>query len=580
VGTFERTEPRTFDFYVKLRAKAYSADTRPEGPDVLVLGNNGAVNGSGDELSLYKGKLAYAIISNAPSNMIKITASNALPRGRWVHITATYDGNSKAAGMRLYQDGQLMPTTVVMDHLTRSAKGRGRSNLFGGYHGLSGGKGFNKPELIDGALDELRVIGRALTPLEVAYLHDQRSIAAAKPDVARASLIEIAAEKDPAVVAAWNDLRQAREAQQRVEQPILQLLVAADMPIPRPTYIMDRGIYNTYLGQTPVQALPRVYKWDEKLPRNRLGLAQWLFDPKHPLTSRIYVNRMWQSHFGTGIVQTVEDFGTQGTNPSNPELLDYLAVEFIRSGWDIKHMHKLIVMSATYRQSSTITPDRLEKDPRNFLLARGPRYRLSAEQLRDTALAASGLLVDKPGGDAVFPVQPDLIWDGSAQGFVVYPTNVPDDQNHRRSMYTFVKRNQGPANMLVFDMPDRTISTVARNVSNTPLQALVLLNDKQFLEAYRKLAERSMKASASEDGQLVTLFRLGARRHPTERELAAMRNFRAQEVARATRDPNEVTKLLNVGNTATDKSLDSIQLTAMTVVAAGVMNSPAAYTLR
>ena len=580
VGSFERSEPRSFDFWVKLRAKDYTADTRPEGPEAVILSNNGQVQSSGDQISLNKGKLEYSIISNFPYNMIKIVGTTPVPRGRWVHLTATYDGGSKAAGMRLYQDGRLLQTVVEKDNLTRSAKGRGQSNLFGGYHGLSAGKGFNKPELVDGGYDELRVINRALTSAEVALLQDGSALNGLKPDQLLASLIELAAQKDPAVAAAWKDLSAARDSQQRIEAPIAQLMVAGDQPKPRTNYILDRGVYNIYKGETPTQALPLVYKWDAKLPRNRLGLAQWLFDPKHPLTSRTFINRMWRDHFGTGIVQTVEDFGTQGSNPSNPELLDYLSVEFIRSGWDIKHMHKLMVMSATYRQSSAITPDRLEKDPHNIQLARGPRYRLSAEQLRDTALAASGLLVNKPGGDSVFPLQPDLIWDGAAQGFVVYPTNVPDDQNHRRSMYTFVKRNQGPANMSVFDMPDRNLSSVARNISNTPLQALVLLNDPQFLEAYRKLAERAIKSSASEDRQLVTLFRLGARRHPTERELAAMKNFRAQEVARAAKGSDEVTKLLNVGNTPTNKSLDSIQLTAMTVVAAGVMNSPAAYTLR
>jgi hypothetical protein len=580
VGNFERTDPRTLDFYVKLRAKDYVQDTRPDGPEAEILGNNGSIDGRGYELSLNKGRVEFKIVSNAPVNMIRIRGMKELPRQKWVHITATYDGNSKAAGTRLYQDGKPMPTEVINDALTGGARGGGASTNFGGYHGLSFGTSFNRPELVDGAMDELRVITRALTPAEVAYLHDQRSLAGLNPQEVRASMIDIAASKDPAVIAAWKELTVARLAQQRVEAGISHVLIAGDIAKPRKTYILDRGIYNTYLGETPVQAVPRVYKWDSKLPRNRLGLAQWLFDPKHPLTSRVYVNRMWQNHFGVGIVQTAEDFGTQGSNPTNPELLDYLAIEFIRSGWDIKHMHKLMVMSATYRQSSTITPDRLEKDPRNFLLARGPRYRLSAEQLRDSALFASGLLIDKPGGDAVFPVQPDLIWDGVAQGFVVYPVDTPDDYNHRKSMYSFAKRSQPMANLAVFDLPDRTVSIVTRTMANTPLQALVLLNDPQFLEAYRKLAERSMKASANEDQQLVTLFRLGARRHPSARELQTMRAFRAQETERAAKAPDEVSKMLTIGNAPVDASLDRVKLTAMTVVAAGVMNSPAAYTLR
>jgi hypothetical protein len=580
-ANFERTEAWTLDFWVKLRKKDYEQDSRPEGPQAVMLGNNGQANSPGYELGLDKGKLQFAIISNAPYNMIKIAGTQQVPRERWVHITATYDGNSKAAGMRLYQDGEPMQTEVVKDRLSGSTKARNSNSYFGGYYGLSAGTGFNRPEMVDGGYDELRVLNRALTPAEVALLHNPSAFAALAADAQRASLVEIAASKDPAVQKAWAELTAARLSEQKVEAGINQLLVAADTPKPRVNHILDRGIYNTYLEEVPTQALPRVFKWDKaKLPANRLGLAQWLFDPKHPLTSRVYVNRMWRDHFGSGIVQTVDDFGTQGTNPTNPELLDYLAIEFVRSGWDMKHMHKLMVMSATYRQSSAVTPDRLEKDPRNFLLARGPRYRLSAEQLRDSALFVSALLVDKPGGDSVFPVQPDLIWEGVAQGFVVYPTNVPDDQNHRRSMYTFAKRNQGPANMLVFDASDRTQSVVARTISNTPLQALALMNDPQFLEAYRKLAERSMKSTANPDQQLVTLFRLGARRHPTDRELVAMRKFRADEEARAAKNPTEVTKLLKIGAAPTDASLDPVKLTAMTVVAAGVMNSPAAYTLR
>jgi hypothetical protein len=238
-----------------------------------------------------------------------------------------------------------------------------------------------------------------------------------------------------------------------------------------------------------------------------MGLAAWLFDAKHPLTARVYVNRMWQGHFGNGIVQTVDDFGTQGTNPTHPELLDYLAVEFIRSGWDIRRMHKLMVMSATYRQNSAISAENLAKDPRNFLLERGPRFRLPAESIRDAALMASGLLIKKVGGDAVFPYAPDAIWEGVAQGEVVYPTNVPAEQNYRRSMYTFVKRNAPAANLVPFDMPDRRDAQVARPTSNTPLQGLAMLNDVQFMEAYRKLAERAIRSSANEDEQLTTMLR-------------------------------------------------------------------------
>ena len=205
---------------------------------------------------------------------------------------------------------------------------------------------------------------------------------------------------------------------------------------------------------------------------------------------------------------------------------------------------------------------------------------MPAETIRDNALKASGLLLSKAGGDAVFPYAPDAIWDGVAQGAVIYPTNVPEDQMHRRSMYTYIKRNAPVANLVPFDMPDRNNSTVVRSLSNTPLQALVLLNDTQFMEAYRKVAERAIKASADPDRQLTTMFRLAVRRHPTDVEMAAMRRYRAAEIAWMSKSPDEVKKLLTNGVAAADPTIDPVQLAAMTVVTAGTMNTPDAYTLR
>ena len=580
IGQFERTQPYSLDFWIKLPAKPYYDSTRPNGPSASILYNNGGVEGLGYELSLSNNKLAYSITHNAPTNMLLVETKQDVPTGRWVHITSTYDGNSKAAGMRIYIDGKAQELEVDHDGLTRSAFPRGRTSYFGSYFGLASGTNFNRPEIVGAALDDVRVVTRALTPIEVNYLQNPNSVASAPAPEARAEMIQIAAQKDPVVQKAWQDLTDARLAAQKVETPVLQVMVAGDQPVPRKNFVLDRGVYNAYLDPVKPQALPRVFPWSDKLPRDRLGLAEWLFDPKHPLTSRVYVNRMWQNHFGTGIVQTVDDFGTQGTNPTNPELLDYLAVEFVQSGWDIKHMQKLMVMSATYRQNSNVSREALEKDPPNFLLERGPRFRMPAEVLRDNALTASGLLVKHVGGDAVFPYAPDAIWDGAAQGAVVYPTNVPADENHRRSMYTYIKRNAPVANLVPFDMPDRYNATVYRPISNTPLQALVMLNDTQFIEAYRKLAERAIKASANPDEQLTTLFRLAVRRHPTANEMASMKRFRASEAAWMGKSPDEVKKLLTSGVAPADPSVDPVQLAAMTVVTAGVMNTPDAYTLR
>jgi hypothetical protein len=237
-------------------------------------------------------------------------------------------------------------------------------------------------------------------------------------------------------------------------------------------------------------------------------------------------------------------------------------------------------MSATYRQKSDVTREDLEKDPVNQYTERGPRFRLPAETIRDNALKASGLLIEKVGGDAVFPYAPDAIWDGIAQGAVVYPTNVPDEENYRRSMYTFIKRNAPVANMVPFDMPDRRDAIVSRPTSNTPLQGLVMLNDTQFMEAYRKLAERAIKSSADADEQLVTMWRLAVRRHPGAAELATIKEYRASEVALMKESPDEVKRLLAIGYAPVDPAVDPVQLAALTVVTASVMNTPDAYTLR
>jgi hypothetical protein len=579
VGMFERTQPYTLDFWLKLPKKPYYDNTRPLGPSASIIYNNGGIEGLGYELTMSNNKMAYSITHQAPTDMLRISTIQDVPTGRWVHITSTYDGNSKAAGMHLYFDGVEQKAQIDHDHLTRSAFPRGGNSQFVSYFGLSAGVNFNRPELVDGAIDELRVITRALTPTEITYLQDPALLKQVPAQQAISDMKLIMAELDPAVQRAWQEMTDARLAEQRIETPIYRVMVAGDQAIPRKNFVLDRGVYNSYLQEVKPQAPNRVFAWNETLPRDRLGLTEWMFDPKNPLVARVYVNRIWQNHFGTGIVQTVDDFGTQGTNPTHSELLDYLAVEFIRSGWDIKHIQKLIVMSATYRQNSNITHDALEKDPRNFLLERGPRFRMPAEVIRDNALAASGLLLKKVGGDAVFPYAPDAIWDGVAQGAVIYPTNEPDDQMHRRSMYTYIKRNSPVANLVPFDMPDRYNAQVLRPVSTTPLQSLVMLNDVQFMEAYRKLSERAIKSSANQDQQLITMFRLAVRRHPNDNELSVLRKYRVAEISRMQNSPDEVKKILSMGVSPTDTSIDPAQLAAMTMVTASVMNTPDAYTL-
>jgi hypothetical protein len=286
-------------------------------------------------------------------------------------------------------------------------------------------------------------------------------------------------------------------------------------------------------------------------------------------------------HFGKGIVETAEDFGTQGAIPTHPELLDWLAVSFVESGWNVKQLQKTIVMSATYRQVSDVPNELLQRDPSNQWLARYPRRRMSAEVLRDSALAVSGLLVEKVGGPSVFPYQPDDIWNGLNTNYrYPAPETLPAEQHHRRSLYTFIKRNAEHPGMQIFDFTDRSLSKARRQISNTPLQALEMLNDPQFAETYRVLATRVVQAGGSVDAQIERLFRLATRRAATGDELSVLRGYYDAQRSEFAADPARAKQLLEIGVTPVNAQIDPIVLASMTRVAGLVMNSPDAYSVR
>ncbi len=317
----------------------------------------------------------------------------------------------------------------------------------------------------------------------------------------------------------------------------------------------------------------------DDLPRNRLGLARWLTDPRHPLAARVTVNRFWQMYFGTGLVQTTEDFGLQGEWPSHPELLDWLATEFVRSGWDVKQLQRLIVNSATYRQASHVSPRLLKLDPRNRLLARGPRQRLKAEFIRDQALAVSGLLVERVGGPSVKPYQPSGLWKEVAfdvTGKALTAQVYKPDQGHslyRRSMYTFWKRTSPPPTMLIFDAPDRERCVVRREQTSTPLQALVLMNDPTYVEASRKLAERMLtEVGPTPSDRIAWGFRLVTSRHPADAELVPLLALLNEQSTRFAANTEAAQKLLSVGESSSDASLSTHELAAYTVIASVLMN--------
>jgi hypothetical protein len=360
-----------------------------------------------------------------------------------------------------------------------------------------------------------------------------------------------------------------------LEKAIPSTLVMEERKEPRQAHILERGQYT--LMREKVSS--RVPSWlgtpPSRAPANRLGLAQWLVSPTHPLTARVTVNRFWQHYFGTGLVKTAEDFGIQGEYPTHPALLDWLAVDFIESGWDIKRLQKMLVMSATYQQSSRVSPEKLAIDPENRLLSRGPRFRLDAEVIRDQALAISGLLVDNIGGKSVRPYQPAGLW--KPVGFGGSNTSVFKQDTgpklYRRSMYTFWKRTSPPPSMSTFDAPDRETCQVRRARTNTPLQALVLMNDVQFFEAARKFAECVISDGGSDVRQRITFaFRSVLARHPSPSELDSLTQLFHDYHAELTENPEIAPKLLAAGESPRNESLDANELGTWTMIAHLLLN--------
>jgi hypothetical protein len=353
-------------------------------------------------------------------------------------------------------------------------------------------------------------------------------------------------------------------------------LVSKELNPPRPAYILHRGEYDQrreQVGRNTPAFLPPLPKG---MPHNRFGFARWLLLPDNPLTARVAANRYWLRLFGTGLVKTAEDFGLQGEPPSHPELLDWLAVEFRDDGWDLKRYQKRLVMSATYRQSSWVTPDRLAKDPGNRLLSRGPRFRLDAEVIRDQALAVSGLLVERLGGPSVKPPQPAGLWEAvgyTASNTAKFVADKGPEKVHRRSLYTFWKRTSPPPQMTALDAPSRESCTVRRERTDTPLQALLLLNEKQFVECARGLAARTLReARATPEDRVTWMFRLATARRPDPRELAELLAVYQYSLADFTKDAKAARELINIGATQPDAKLSPSELAAWTVVGNLILN--------
>jgi hypothetical protein len=528
----------------------------------------------GMELSFDEGRLLFAVVRFWPGNAIAVRTKAALSAKEWVHVVVSYDASGRAAGLRICLNGKPADVEVVRDRLTKDVEAGGGKLTFGERFRSTGLKG--------GLIDELRIFGRALSEVEVAQLHDGRAIADALPRKDEAVLRSYYFDAvDAEVTKAREELRQARQQLFAAQTRVNEIMTMDEMPAPRPAYLLRRGAYDAPkdrpVGRDTPAALP---PFPKDAPRNRLGLARWLTDPKHPLTARVAVNRLWQTFFGRGFVPTQENFGTQGALPSHPELLDWLARDFIASGWDIKGLCREIVLSSTYRQRSAAPAALRERDPDNVLLARGPSRRLSAETLRDAALASGGLLVDCVGGPPTKPYQPPGLWKGQ-NAFL--PEYVPDkgDGLYRRSLYTFWRRTSPPPNMLAFDAPSREVCVVRRQATSTPLQPLVLLNDPQFVEAARALGERLLREGGpSLDEKLTYAFRLAATRRPTDRELRLLAELYREQLTLFRKDPDGARKFLKTGDRPPAPGLDPIELAAAAATAGAILNLDAAVMTR
>jgi mono/diheme cytochrome c family protein len=585
VGTLSTNKPFTLAFWIKADGPSGMSILQHRAPNVAqtlvsaaprLVSALGSVPSPTYEIALdYCAKNTCNVIVKMedPSShsAIEIKSQKGATLESWSHLTITYDGSNHAKGIQIFVDGQPIPIDIIRDQLTTPI-------TFNTGELQIGNKDWGTP--FKGQLSDLRFYDRRLYSNEVSELavatplHKIIDVPVARRTEPQQKWLRdyfVANVANPLEKQEKQDLATLRRGFDQLNREITSTMVMSDMAKPRDTFVLKRGDYrlaaDKVLPNTPIvlPALP------SDAPRNRLTLAKWIIDPANPLTARVAVNHFWQMYFGVGLVKTAEDFGSQGDPPANQDLLDWLATEFVQSKWDVKAMQKLIVTSAVYRQSSRVTPELFEKDPENRLIAHGPRFRLPAEMIRDNALFVSGLITDKIGGPSVLPYQPKGLWeemafggDFSAQTYV---------QSHgadlyRRSMYTFVKRTVPYPGLNTFDAPDREKCTARRTITNTPLQALLLMNDPTYLEASRALAQRSLPQS----DRVRWIFHLVTDRDPSAQETAILTKLYEKEHARYADHKDAAQKLITIGESKPDPLADPADLAAWTMVASTILN--------
>jgi len=578
LASFERTDRFSFGAWVNLETKD---------PATIVARMDDNAQFRGFDLQLERGKLTAHLNHRWPEDCLQVVTKADVPSYQWKHVFVTYDGASKAEGLKLYVDGQLHAVDLKHNSLTSTTITEKPLRI--------GRRTDGTP--FKGRVDEVRVFNRELSAEEVRAIADFDGI----PDLLDRKIEQRTSEQTTAIVNAYlmrfNTEFQSMSHQRTdlvnqqndLKKTIPSAMVMKEMSTPRQTFLLKRGQYDAPGEELQPGVPASLPPFPSDAPRNRLGLARWLLSPDHPLTSRVSANRSWALFFGNGLVETVEDFGSQGQWPSHLDLLDWLAVEFSGAGsddhgaapasrpkWDIKRLHRAIVTSATYRQSSRVSPALLERDPANKLLARGPRFRMQAEMIRDNALAIAGLLCDRTGGPSVSPYQPEGLWDDVAVGADYEGTVYKQDKGeglYRRSMYTFWKRTCPPPGLNTFDAPEREFCMARRSRTNTPLQALVLLNDPTYLEAARKLAERAINSGGTTpESRLTFAFQLSLSRNPNPAEKDVLLKTYRQRLARYQQDPAGAKSMISIGDSPRDDSINEAELAAWTSVMSVILN--------
>lgn len=567
------------------RNQAFSIGLRIKIPEAL---ENGVIfhknigtriyNYRGYHLALKENKLEAMLAHFWPDNAIVEISTKEIPKNKWLQLTMTYDGSSKAEGLKIYLDGEELGTKINVDNLYKDIIYK-QSNE----PGLQIGARWRGKGIGGAVVDDILVFDKTLTPLEVVQISDVKQLqliinkSAEELTLAEKEMLKeyYVSNYSKTYRSSMAELAAIRKTQVDSLERIQEIMVMKEMREPRETFLLERGQYNQYGERVYPNTPENILSFPDSLEKNRLGLAKWLTSKANPLTARVAVNRYWKNIFGTGIVRTVEDFGNQGELPTHPELLDWLAIQFIKSNWNVKNLHKLIVMSNTYQQSSYTSDVFLERDKTNRFLARGPSKRLSGEMLRNNVLAASGLLNRKIGGKSVKPYQPKGLWKINGSTY----KEDKGEKLYRKSMYTIWKRSVPHPTIATFDAPDRSFCSVRRQETNTPLQALVMMNDPTYVEASRVLGYNMMSYSDPKAGISDVFKRLTGRSIKKE-ELNLLVDLQLHEFKKFKSKEYKTEGWLNTGEFRISDEYSKAMVAANAVVASTIMNSDAVITKR